>query len=65
MILTLAVHEVGRQSPCGEWQMGQKAGSFYRTKSKEKKIENIWLAGVTQSTLFGVRRPRVDLAFGN
>lgn len=45
--------------------MGHKAGSFYRTKSKEKKIENIWLAGVTQSTLFGVRRPRVDLAFGN
>ena len=45
--------------------MGQKAGSFYRAKSKEKKIENIWLAEVTQSTLFGVRRPRVDLAFGN
>ena len=40
-------------------KMGHKAGSFYRTKSKEKKIENIWLAGVTQSTLFGVRRPRL------
>ena len=49
----------------GNGKMGQKAGSFYRTKSKEKKIENIWLAEVTQSTLFGVRRPRVDLAFGN
>ena len=49
----------------GNGKMGRKAGSFYRAKSKEKKIENIWLAEVTQSTLFGVRRPRVDLAFGN
>ena len=49
----------------GNGKMGQKAGSFYRTKSKEKKIENIWLAGVTPSTSFGVRRPRADLAFGD
>ena len=65
MILTLAVHEVGQAVSLwgmANWDTRQEV---FIEQSKEKKIENIWLAGVTQSTLFGVRRPRVDLAFGN
>lgn len=38
-------------------KVGQKAGFFlgYEMKYKEGKIENIWLAGDTRPTLFGVR----------
>lgn len=42
--------------------------AFFRIKNKKQGRENflnLRLAGGTQSTLFGMRRPRDGLAFGN
>lgn len=45
-------------------KMRWKARRFYKIKSKEQVIENIWLAGAAFVTLIGVKMPRVGLAFG-
>ena len=44
-------------------QSDKKAGSFYRIKNKEEKKRKYLVGQVSQSPWFGVRRPRVELAF--
>ena len=45
--------------------MEQKAGSFYREKNKEQGRKKKYLIGSGHIVSFGVRRPRVGLAFGD
>ena len=62
----ITLHEAGSllSEDC---KTGQKAGSFSRIKAKEKgrEKEKTSISGATGSTLFGVRRPRVGLAFSD